>query len=123
MTVSIAIDIALLTAYVASSSLGLLLLKRSLSRIAATNEGMLALSPDTLLMTAGLVLYIASFALWLRILARLPLSTAYPIAIGLTMTFSTTGAVLLLGERLGAIKLAGMLFIFVGCVALGLDGK
>jgi multidrug transporter EmrE-like cation transporter len=123
MMPAFAVDTALFAAYVATSSFGLLLLKLSLSRIRAADGAMLALSPDTLLLAAGFALYVVSFGLWIRILARLPLSTAYPVAIGLTMAFSTTGAVLLLGERLGALKLAGMLLVFAGCVALSLDSK
>jgi multidrug transporter EmrE-like cation transporter len=118
-----AVDSTLFAAYVASSSFGLLLLKRSLSRVHSTGGALLALSPDTFLLAIGFALYVLSFGLWIRILARLPLSTAYPVAIGLTMAFSTTGAVLLLGERFGALKLAGMLLIFLGCVALGLDSE
>ena len=123
MTPALVIDIALFAAYVATSSFGLLLLKRSLSRIRAAGGAMLVVSPDTLLLAAGFALYVVSFALWVRILARLPLSTAYPVAIGLTLAFSTTGAVLLLGERVGALKLAGMLLVFAGCVALSLDSE
>jgi multidrug transporter EmrE-like cation transporter len=117
------IDVALFAAYVASSSFGLLLIKRSLTRTQAAGATILTPSPDTLLLAIGFALYVVSFALWIRILARLPLSTAYPIAIGLTMAFSTAGAVLLLGDRLGALKIAGMLLIFTGCLALALDSK
>jgi multidrug transporter EmrE-like cation transporter len=120
---ALAIDITLFIAYVATSSFGLLLLKRSLSRIRAADAAILTLSPDTLLLAAGFVLYVVSFGLWMRILARLPLSTAYPIAIGLTLACSTAGAVLLLNERLGALKLAGMVMILAGCIALSLDSK
>jgi len=118
-----AVDIALFSAYVAASSFGLLLLKRSLGRLRAVGGATLALSPDTLLLAVGFALYVVSFALWIRILARLPLSTAYPVAVGLTLAFSTIGAVLLLGERLGALKFVGMLLVFAGCVALSLDSK
>jgi multidrug transporter EmrE-like cation transporter len=120
---SLAVDITLFIAYVGTSSFGLLLLKRSLSHIRATDAAILTLSPDTLLLAAGFVLYVVSFGLWMRILARLPLSTAYPIAIGLTLACSTAGAVLLLNERLGALKLAGMVMILAGCIALSLDSK
>jgi multidrug transporter EmrE-like cation transporter len=118
-----AIDFMLLAAYVTTSSFGLLLLKQSLNRIRAADGAMLTLTPNTFLLAAGFVLYVVSFALWIRILARLPLSTAYPVAIGLTMAASTTGAVLLLGERLSAFKLVGMLLVFAGCIALNLESK
>ncbi len=119
----LAVDIALFVVYVTTSSFGLLLLKRSLSRMRDADVALLSFSPELLLLLAGAALYVVSFAVWLRILARLPLSTAYPVAIGLTMAFSTTAAVLLLGERLGPLKLGAMLAILGGCIVLVLDTK
>jgi multidrug transporter EmrE-like cation transporter len=119
----LAVDIALFVVYVTTSSFGLLLLKRSLSRMRDADVALLSFSPESLLLLAGAALYVVSFAVWLRILARLPLSTAYPVAIGLTMAFSTTAAVLLLGERLGPLKLGAMLAILGGCIVLVLDTK
>lgn len=118
-----AVNVALFTAYVAASSIGLLVIKQSLGRMRAAGGAMLTWSPQLMWLGVGFVLYVVSFAVWIRILARLPLSTAYPIAIGLTLAFSTSGAVLLLGERLGAVKLVGIMLIFAGCVALSLDNK
>jgi multidrug transporter EmrE-like cation transporter len=118
---ALATNIALFIVYVATSSAGLLIIKRSLSRIDMAGGTFLALTPDALLLAAGVCLYIISFTVWLRILARMPLSTAYPIAIGLTLAFSTTGAAVVLGERLGALKIAGILLIFLGCIALTVE--
>lgn len=120
---ALAIDITLFIAYIGASSCGLLLLKRSLSHIRLADASILAQSPDTLLLAAGVILYVVSFGLWMCILARLPLSTAYPIAIGLTTACSIGGAVLLLNERFGALKLAGVIMILAGCVALSLNIK
>ena len=75
------------------------------------------------LLAVGLVLYVLSFGLWVSVLARMPLSTAFPLAIRLTLAFTTTGSALLLGERLGLLKLAGILLIFVGCAAVNLSDK
>ena len=116
-----AANVVLFIAYVTTSSTALLMLKRSLGRIEKTGGAFLAFTPDTLLLAVGLGLYIASFLMWIRILARMPLSTAYPISIGLTLAFSTTGAAMLLGERLGALKIAGILLIFLGCLALTVE--
>ena len=81
-------DVVLFAAYTASSVIGLLLL--------------------------GASLYVASFAVWLVILARHELSSAYPAAIGLTLAFSTLGAVLLLNEALNVARLVGIALIFLG---------
>ena len=96
---------ALLGAYVATSSAGLLLIKRMLVRMAGQKPDIFSPSPDLAFLALGCGLYIASFGLWLKVLSRLPLSTAYPIAIGLTLAFSTAGATMLLGERLPMLKI------------------
>ncbi len=113
----------LLATYVVTSTTGLLLLKGSFNRIAATGGLMLALSGDAVLLGAGLTLYVLSFCLWLGVLARMPLSTAFPLAIGLTLAFTTTGAEMFFGEQLGLLKVAGVLLIFAGCAAVSLSDK
>lgn len=120
---ALATNALLFVAYVAASSIGLLMLKQSLIRIRAAGDHFLVLTPDTLLLSAGFALYVVSFVVWIRILARMPLSIAYPIAIGLTLVFSTAGATFLLGERLGVLRIAGILLIFVGCVILSLEKR
>jgi multidrug transporter EmrE-like cation transporter len=115
-------NVLLLGAYTAASSIGLLLLKGSLTRVRASGH-MFTLSTDVILLGVGLLLYVLSFGLWVGVLARMPLSTAYPLAIGLTLAITTTGAWLLLGERLGVLKLAGILLICAGCAAVNLGDR
>jgi len=62
----------------------------------------------------GAALYIGSFGLWMVILSQNPLSTAYPIAIGLTLCFSTIVAIFFLKETVGIIKLTGIVLVFLG---------
>ena len=107
-------DLALFAAYTASSVIGLLLLKHSLPLVRAGWPVGLTVSLPTLLLLLGALLYIASFAVWLVILARHELSSAYPAAIGLTLAFSTLGAVLLLDEALNTARIAGIALIFIG---------
>ena|SRR5271166_1242892 len=123
MMIDFAKNMMLLGAYAGASSTGLLLLKGSLTRIRATGGYVLTLSGDAVFLAIGLLLYFLSFGLWLGVLARMPLSTAFPLAIGLTLVLTTTGASLLLGERLGLLKLAGVLLIFAGCAAVNLSDK
>jgi len=120
---ALALNVLLFALYVAASSIGLLLIKGALGRLGAAGNGFLTSSPDLFWLVGGFGLYVISFVLWIRILARLPLSTAYPIAIGLTLACSTTGAVLILGERLGALKLMGIFLIFAGCLALSVESR
>ena len=113
----------LVAAYVAASSTGLLLLKGTLGHIRDAGGPILALSGDAVLLAAGLILYVLSFGLWVGVLAWMPLSTAFPLAIGLTLALTTTGSASFLGERLGLLKLAGVLLIFAGCAAVSLSDK
>jgi multidrug transporter EmrE-like cation transporter len=113
----------LFVVYVTASSGGLLLLKDALGRIRNAGEPLFEPSLGKVALAGGFILYVFSFAIWLRILSRTQLSIAYPIAIGLTLTFTTLGAVLMLGERLSAMKLVGILFVFVGCIALSLESR
>ena len=66
------------------------------------------------MVAGGAGMYAVSFMVWMVILARAPLSTAYPIAMGLTLSVSTLCAVLLLREHLSAAGLAGIVLIFAG---------
>jgi multidrug transporter EmrE-like cation transporter len=107
-------DIALFSAYTIASVIGLLLLKHSLPLVRMDWHAGLAVSPSLLLLALGAGLYISSFAVWLIILARNELSFAYPIAIGLTLVFSTAGAAVLLSEALNVGRILGISFIFIG---------
>jgi drug/metabolite transporter (DMT)-like permease len=108
------IDIVLFAAYTASSVIGLLLLKYALPLARIDWQTGVPAVGSLLLVASGACLYIASFAVWLVILARHELSTAYPAAIGLTLAFSTIGAALALGEPLSPPRLLGIIVIFVG---------
>jgi multidrug transporter EmrE-like cation transporter len=73
-----------------------------------------ATSPGILL---GFVSFGLSLLLWLMVLARVPLSTAYPfVALGITVTVAA-GA-LLFGEAISFQKLAGVGLILLGIVTL-----
>lgn len=106
----------LFAAYTVASVTSLLLIKAWLP-IARTNwnEG-LTVSYPALLVVFGATLYVISFLIWMIILGRHDLTLAYPIAIGLTLVFSSLSASFLLNETLPLTKLAGMLLIFVGIV-------
>jgi drug/metabolite transporter (DMT)-like permease len=108
------IDIALFAVYTASSVVGLLLLKQALPLARIDWQTGFSLTVPLLLLVCGACLYIASFAVWVVILARHELSAAYPAAIGLTLAFSTVGAATFLSEPLSPARLAGIALIFLG---------
>ncbi|MBS0254786.1 MAG: small multi-drug resistant family protein [Proteobacteria bacterium] len=64
---------------------------------------------------AGFALYGLGAVLWLYVLARLPLSAAYPF-VGIGFIFTMLLGVTVLGESLGALRIAGTLAIALGCV-------
>ena len=66
---------------------------------------------------AGLGLYGIGAIVWLYVLARLPLSAAYPfVGLGFILTMVLGGA--LLGETLNVARVAGTLLIALGCVCV-----
>ncbi len=79
------------------------------------NRALTTLNPS-LFVVLGIILYGASFAVWMIILARNELTIAYPVAIGLTLAVSTLAAVLVLGESLPAHRLIGMILILGGII-------
>lgn len=109
----------LILASVALSALAQLALKAGASRAAAARPDSaggellgLVQSPFVL---GGLALYGLGAVLWLFVLARAPLSLSYPF-VGLGFILTMLAAGLVLGEQLGAARVAGTLLIAAGCV-------
>ncbi|TAG27222.1 MAG: hypothetical protein EAZ37_05730 [Burkholderiales bacterium] len=68
----------------------------------------------------GLGLYGLSAIIWLWVLSRVPVSTAYPlVAFGFVLTM--VGGIWLLGEPFSWTKALGCLFIVLGVVLLCID--
>lgn len=95
-------NLALLTAYVLVSVIGLHLLK--------TSAGVVLSVPFIL----GLSCYASGFALWYLMLIKLPLSVAFPLAAGALIVGSQVTGHMLLGEALGARQAIGVLLIVIG---------
>jgi multidrug transporter EmrE-like cation transporter len=111
-------DILLYVAYTVTSVCGLVLVKWYLpGAIQAFQDGGL-LRREIAVTGLGAALYITSFLVWLVILSRIQLSIAYPIAIGLTLVFSTIAAAILLSEQLNLTRLVGIAVVFVGIVLI-----
>lgn len=73
-----------------------------------------ATSPSILL---GFVCFGASVLIWLAVLARTPLSTAYPfVSLGIAVTVAA--GVLLFGEPLLVQKIAGVSLILIGIMTV-----
>ncbi len=71
---------------------------------------------------AGLALYAAGVVLWLIALARLPLSVVYPFTI-VTLGLVFAASVVLLGERPGALTIAGWCSVALGLAFIAVDAS
>ncbi len=77
-----------------------------------------ALSPQVIL---GLAAFGLSAVVWLFVLSRIALSSAYPfVALGILVT--VTAGAMLFGEPLTAAKFAGVALILSGVVLVGFAG-
>ena len=103
-------------AYVVLSVAGLVLLRANLADAVALVRSGDYLSRGVVLGAGGALCYAVSFALWLVVLANVPLSQAYPLAVGSTLAFSSLLAWALLDERMTVRLVAGIVTIFVGVV-------
>jgi multidrug transporter EmrE-like cation transporter len=113
----------LLVGYALASSLGLLLIKSGLAGSGPLSLPSVMTAATSIRFLAGLSLYLLSFVAWIGVLSSMPLSTAYPLAIGLTMTGSTLGAAVLLGERFDLPKLCGIACVFAAVVLFTLGSR
>lgn len=66
----------------------------------------------------GLIIYGLSVAMWLWVLSKVDLSVAYPF-VGVSFLVTMAFGALLLDENVDGTRLAGTLFITIGCVLVG----
>lgn len=119
------LDFVLLGLHASVSVLGLLAIKSAFLDLRAAGGAWLGESGALIRLGGGACLYIASFLVWMVVLSRLPLAVAYPVSIGLTLSFSTLGAALLLDEHLDVVRVLGIALIFSGvvCVTWRVNGS
>lgn len=71
---------------------------------------------------SGLFLFAVSVVIWLLVLARLELSTAYPcVALGVVITVASGHFIL--GETISPTKLAGVTAVVIGVLLIGISGS
>lgn len=109
----------LVLASVTLSAVAQLLLKLGASdatrvRLAQGGGELQGLLTSPLVLT-GLALYGVGALLWLFVLARTPLSLAYPF-VGIGFILTMAAGLLVLGEQISAARVAGTLLIAGGCV-------
>jgi multidrug transporter EmrE-like cation transporter len=108
--------------YVLLGVLGLVLLRANLSTAGALVRSGELLRAPVVFAFLGALSYGASFLLWLVVLAKVPLSVAYPIAVGATIAFSTLFAWLVLHEPMSLRLLLGLVLILAGVTLVSTAG-
>lgn len=104
--------------YTVLSVLGMVLVKYAAPLVKlAMSTGGSVVYPGSLVLV-GATMYVCSFLLWMTILVREPLMVAYPIAVGLTMLFSTICAIVLLRESLTWNMAIGGILVVAGVALL-----
>ncbi|GLK85803.1 EamA family transporter [Ancylobacter defluvii] len=111
--------VALFAASVACDVIGQIAFKLGADKIPAPEGGRWGAFLRSLVATpwllAGIGIYVAEFVIWIRILALVPLSIAFPLA-SLNILGVLAASHLFLGERLGRNHWAGALLIMAGIV-------
>lgn len=107
---------------VAMSAIAQLLLKMGVGQVRAVNGAQTGAGAGIAFLQSpwvigGFGLYGLGAILWLYVLARLPLSAAYPF-VGLGFILTMALGVLALGESISPIRIAGTLLIALGCVCV-----
>ena len=105
-------------AYVVLGVVGLVLLRANLAAaVPLVRNNQLAAQP-VVLSVVGALAYASSFATWLVVLARVPLSVAYPVAVGATLALSSVLAWAVLGEPMTLQLVLGIVMIFAGVLVV-----
>jgi drug/metabolite transporter (DMT)-like permease len=109
-------SLALLLLSVSLASAGQVLLKVGASRAEALVD---FINPSVI---GGLVCYAAGTVIWVWVLSREPLSTAYAFT-ALTLVLVYLASWLLLGERITAQTAIGLAFILVGVIVVSIAAR
>ena len=109
--------IVLVIVSVALSTAGQTSLKFGLDRLTpddkATTTSFIAASATNPLVWLGILLFVGSVLVWMRVLADNELSWAYPL-LGLSYVFVALSGWLILGDRMTAARVAGIVFVILG---------
>jgi multidrug transporter EmrE-like cation transporter len=113
-----ALDLALYLGSAVLTAIGLTMIKHAAPGL--LDSGWAHLTPSIALpIVAAAAVYFSGMALWLAAMGRNPLSTAYPIGIGLSLVSATIAAIIAFGEPIGAAKLVGIGLIMLGAASIG----
>lgn len=103
-----------LVVYVTLSTAGLLLLRSRLEG----GGSLSSLASDPLLLI-GAACYALSFLTWLAALRYYEITRAFPIFLGSSYVAVTIGAVIVLGEHVTGVRIAGIVLVGLGILLIG----
>ena len=113
-----ALDLGLYLTSALLTASGLTWIKHDLALLGNLDTFALGLV-DAVKLAAAAAVYLGGMLVWLVVLGRHPMSTAYPIGIGLSLVSTTIAAIAVLGEPVGALRLLGIAAILAGAVCIG----
>jgi multidrug transporter EmrE-like cation transporter len=74
------------------------------------------------LFAAGFILYFLAALVWFRVVGYEPLSTAYPVMVGLIFVMVSLGAIVVFREPMSVQKVIGLAVILVGIAIASTSG-
>jgi multidrug transporter EmrE-like cation transporter len=111
--------LALLASLVSSG--GGILLKRGLSDINGgmkiSVSGLMAVFTQPFILS-GLFVYFLGAIVWMKVLSKYPLSTAYPVLVGISFCIITFVSIFALKESVNLFKLLGIVGILAGIILI-----
>lgn len=110
--------IIFIVAYLICSTVGLMLLKMSISGAELQSLSSYIKLVLNYRFIVGFLLYLASFLVWLALLSRKDLSYIYPVVIGLSYLLIMLVAFFILRENFTAGKAIGALLVGVGIIVM-----
>ncbi len=102
------------------SAFGQVLLKYAMLKhgaISFTLKGLFHLLTEVRLIVA-LVIYAVALLMWLHILSKIPLSTAYPV-LAITYVIVPVLSIYFFAERISHMQILGICFVLVGVALIG----
>ena len=72
---------------------------------------------------AGIVLYIGSFLMWLKLLQIMDISVVYPVFVAAAFIIVTIAAILIFGEKVNATRLVGIGVVVAGIAIVSISGR
>jgi len=107
-----------LIAYALASASGLMLIKKSVSKLSSLNYQQIASILFSWNFSIGFMLYLGSFLYWLYLLSRYELSRIFPIVSGLVILFTVIFSIFFLREKLLLINVLGIGLMQVSIVMI-----